>query len=159
MSELFAKNAARKMRKELAELEAEQAKATCWGAAVGERGKRIDALRRELARQTDTPDETDTSAEAVDRFAPVAAWGRSFMQPRIGGAWVRHSDYATLAAERDALQSKLAKAVEALERIEDASKYFGNCPEATETTVRYAHETTRRLARATLAELKGQGDE
>jgi hypothetical protein len=30
------------MRKELAELEAEQAKATCWGAAVGERGKRIE---------------------------------------------------------------------------------------------------------------------
>jgi len=57
------------------------------------------------------------------------------------------------------LETKLAKAVEALERIEDASKYFGNCPEATETTVRYAHETTRRLCRTTLAELKGQDDE
>ena len=57
------------------------------------------------------------------------------------------------------LEAKLAKAVEALERIEDASKYFGNCPEASETTVRYAHETTRRLARTTLAELTGGNDE
>ena len=57
------------------------------------------------------------------------------------------------------LEAKLAKAEEILERIEDASKYFGNCPEASETTVRYAHETTRRLCRTTLAELKGQDDE
>ena len=57
------------------------------------------------------------------------------------------------------LEAKLAKAVEALERIEDASRYFGNEPEASETTVRYAHETTRRLCSTTLAELKGEKDE
>lgn len=67
MSEPFAKDAAREMRKELAKLEAEQAKATCWGAAVGEREKRINALRRELARQPDAANETGTSAEGVWR--------------------------------------------------------------------------------------------
>jgi len=56
-------------------------------------------------------------------------------------------------------RNKLAKAVEALERIGDASRYFGNDPEAPETTVRYAHETTRRLCSTTLAELKGDPDE
>lgn len=62
------------------------------------------------------------------------------------------------AFEEDAgqLREKLAKAVEALERIEDASRYFGNEPEASETTVRYAHETTRRLCSTTLAALKGE---
>jgi len=59
----------------------------------------------------------------------------------------------------DDLEAKLAKAVGALERIGDASRYFGNNPEAPETTVRYAHETTRRLCSTTLAELKGEKDE
>jgi hypothetical protein len=89
-----------------------------------------------------------------DEILKMQTGGMSFIQ------WmVERLDYSALAAERDALQAKLAKAVDALERIEDASKYFGNCPEATETTVRYAHETTRRLARTTLAELKGENDE
>lgn len=67
---------------------------------------------------------------------------------------------ADLAYERiEELEAKLAEVVEALERIEDASEYLGNCPEASETTLRYAHETTRRLASTTLAELTGGKDE
>ena len=60
--------------------------------------------------------------------------------------------------EAQHLRDKLRIAMEALERIEDASRYFGNDPEASETTVRYAHETTRRLCSTTLAELKGEAD-
>jgi len=52
------------------------------------------------------------------------------------------------------LEAKLAKAVAVLERMEDASRYFGNDPEASETTVRYAHETTRRLCSTTIAKVK-----
>lgn len=66
---------------------------------------------------------------------------------------------APALVENGELKAQLAKAVETLERIEDASKYFGNCPEASETTVRYAHETTRRLCSTTIAALKGQDDE
>jgi hypothetical protein len=70
------------------------------------------------------------------------------------------TDMLNAAADRiEELEAKLVKAVEALERIEDASRYFGNNPEASETTVRYAHETTRRLCSTTLAELKGEKDE
>lgn len=72
------------------------------------------------------------------------------------GAWQAIQKQADRIEE---LEAKLARAVEALERIEDASKYFGNCPEASETTVRYAHETTHRLCRTTLAALKGQEDD
>jgi len=67
--------------------------------------------------------------------------------------WMRERQEAADRIEE--LEAKLAKAMEALERIEDASKYFGCCPEASETTVRYAHETTRRLCSTTLAEIKG----
>lgn len=68
--------------------------------------------------------------------------------------WMRERQEASDRIEE--LEAKLAKAVESLERIEDASRYFGNNPEASETTVRYAHETTRRLCSTTLAELKGE---
>lgn len=132
MGEPFAKDAARKMRKELADLEAEQAKATCWGAAVGERGKRIDVLRRELARQP------DTSAEAVERLiAPIrdhleqaekenarlqyikatirvnamrnGATEDEILKMQTGGMsfieWMSETlDYSALVAERDALR-------------------------------------------------------
>ena len=92
----------------------------------------------------------------------MAKWGEikctncTALEERLEAA---QQDAKEAEAYAEELERKLAKAVGALERIEDASKYFGNCPEATETTVRYAHETTRRLARATLAELTGGKDE
>jgi hypothetical protein len=73
--------------------------------------------------------------------------------------WViveRDETFALMLDRAQTAEAKLVKALEALERIEEASRYFGNDPEASETTVRYAHETTRRLCSATLAELKGE---
>jgi len=70
-----------------------------------------------------------------------------------GVKYVRSDRIKELEAKLSKSEALLAKAVEALERIEDASRYFGSDPEASETTVRYAHETTRRLCSTTLAEL------
>ena len=58
-------------------------------------------------------------------------------------------------AQIKAAEAKLAKAVEALGRIEVASQNFAQ-PEMPELACRYAHETTRRLARAALAEIGGE---
>lgn len=172
MSEPLAKDAARRMRKELAELEADQAKATCWGAAVGERGKRIEALRRKLARQP------DTSADAVERieqsskrqhFTDVrhvtVRWepykpdgarqmkrkGRWQEQVGIGDYWrwqncerpaFAHDPDAE--AERDALQDKLDDAVGVLQICCDFMEY-GTWPDRDPVV----------LAQATIAKLKG----
>ena len=58
------------------------------------------------------------------------------------------------------LEAKLAKAVEALRVIEDASGFFARDRESSDTeTLSYAHETTRRLCSTTLAELTGGKDE
>lgn len=57
------------------------------------------------------------------------------------------------------LEAKLKSAVEALERIDDASNDYCMTPTYSEGTLRYAHKSTRNLARATLAELKGETDE
>lgn len=135
---------------ELDQLAADQAKATCWGAAVGERGKRIDALWRELARQADTRNELSTSAEAVENPCPnceVTLNGHSGL--RYMGARVTHDraycmrylrdSRDALAAERDALQAKLDEAVEAADKlaewvegiIEDGcAKCGGDCSSA-----------------------------
>jgi hypothetical protein len=57
------------------------------------------------------------------------------------------------------LEAKLAKAVESLRVIEDASRLYARDRESAIENVRYAHECTRRLCVTTLAELKGQNDE
>jgi hypothetical protein len=54
------------------------------------------------------------------------------------------------------LQAKLQKAVASLETLEDASKVFGSDTQTDRESLRYAHECTRRLCKATLAELKGE---
>ena len=57
------------------------------------------------------------------------------------------------------LENKLAKAVESFRTIEDASRFFARDRKSDIEKVRYAYECTRRLCVATLAELKGQGDD
>lgn len=58
-------------------------------------------------------------------------------------------------AEVAELKRKLAKAVASLETLEDASRFFGSDTQTDREGLRYAHETTRRLCRATLAEIEG----
>jgi hypothetical protein len=53
------------------------------------------------------------------------------------------------------LEAKLAKAVASLETLENASRFFGSDTQTDRESLRYAHETTRRLCRATLAEIEG----
>jgi hypothetical protein len=61
---------------------------------------------------------------------------------------------AEWAARALTAEAKLAKAVEALSRIEDASKFYALERVTPDNgTLRYAHETTRRLCATTLAEL------
>ena len=51
------------------------------------------------------------------------------------------------------LEAKLAKAVEALRVIEDASRFFARDRESSDTeTLSYAHETTRRFSITTMAQ-------
>jgi hypothetical protein len=66
-----------------------------------------------------------------------------------------------VSADRiEELEAKLAKAVDALRVIEDASRFFARDRESSDTeTLSYAHETTRRLCSTTIAELKGEKDE
>ena len=56
------------------------------------------------------------------------------------------------------LEAKLAKAVGSLETLEDASKFFASDRQTDYETLKYAHETTRRLCVTTLAELMGSPD-
>jgi len=84
-----------------------------------------------------------------DREAPATSWAV--------WAWQAYRDGRLVEADRiEELEVKLAKAVEGLKRIDDASIHFSLCNYASENTIRYAHESTSRLARATLAELKGE---
>jgi hypothetical protein len=55
-----------------------------------------------------------------------------------------------------AVETKLAKAVASLETLEDASRFFGSDTQTDRESLRYAHETTRRLCRTTLAEIEGE---
>lgn len=65
-------------------------------------------------------------------------------------------DNARLADRAKASDAKLAKAVASLKTLEDASKFFGSDRQTDYETLKYAHETTRRLCRATLAEIEGE---
>ena len=60
-------------------------------------------------------------------------------------------------AINEELEAKLKKAVASLETLEDASKFFGSDRQTDYETLKYAHETTRRLCKTTLAQLKGEG--
>jgi len=69
----------------------------------------------------------------------------------------RHNPLHMEAADRiEELERKIAKAVASLETLEDASKVFGSDTQTDRESLRYAHECTRRLCKATLAELKGE---
>ena len=81
--------------------------------------------------------------------------------PENDGAY--HAEMAAMypVANRkriEKLEAKLAKAVESLRVIEDASRLYARDRESAIENVRYAHECTRRLCVTTLAELKGQND-
>lgn len=54
------------------------------------------------------------------------------------------------------LEAKLAKAMDALDRISVASIGYALDQDAENHTLRYAHASTRNLAFTTLAELKGE---
>ena len=67
------------------------------------------------------------------------------------------NDVEYVRADRiEELERKIAKAVASLETLEDASKVFGSDTQTDRESLRYAHECTRRLCKATLAELKGE---
>ena len=73
---------------------------------------------------------------------------------------VSKADRLEAKARIEELELLLAKAMESLRVIEDASRFFARDRESSDTeTLSYAHETTRRLCTTTLAELKGQDDE
>tara|TARA_R110000822_G_scaffold71205_4_gene171814 strand:+ start:1241 stop:1540 length:300 start_codon:yes stop_codon:yes gene_type:complete len=76
------------------------------------------------------------------------------------GVGVSNSTVAAEAADRiKELEAKLAVAVEALGRIAYASDVYGveaNAEDQGAGTLAYAHKSTCNLARATLAELKGE---
>jgi hypothetical protein len=89
------------------------------------------------------------------------------------GSWGRSKEFDNdveyVRADRiEELEAKLAKAVEALQRIADASDVYGieaNADDQGADTLAYAHRVTGNLARATLAavsethKLKGEKDE
>jgi hypothetical protein len=68
---------------------------------------------------------------------------------------VSKADRLAAADRIEELEAKLAKAVVSLKTLEDASKFFGSDRQTDYETLKYAHETTRRLCRTTLAEIEG----
>jgi len=102
------------------------------------------------------------SDDLVKRLRQSWDTDRSIMSQT--GVWMEERRDAAdrieqLAAINEELEAKLAKAVESLRVIEDASRLYARDRESAIENVRYAHECTRRLCVTTLAELKGQGDE
>ena len=104
--------------------------------------------------------------------APERIWLTGFVKDEYGARLGRgtisdldhgqNPDYPEyVSADRiEELEAKLAKAVDALRVIEDASRFFARDRESSDTeTLSYAHETTRRLCSTTIAELKGEKDE
>ena len=93
--------------------------------------------------QNDTKGHADTLAEYAE--TPHVDVIESFPE------YVRAD---TAATEADALRAEIAELREALERIDDASNHYAMTPTYSEGTLRYAHQSTRNLARAALAKAK-----
>ena len=118
-----------------------------WSEAAAER----DEARRRR-------DEWRKKAEGYDEV-------RLALREKVGAPWPPNMSrlmWAGIAADEktraDDAEAKLAKAVDALERIAHASGIYGveaNAEDQGAGTLAYAHKSTCNLARATLAELKG----
>ena len=99
----------------------------------------------------------DTTHEAPERIWALADRRKQWQdEPPQEGQQAWHWIEYVRADRIEKLEAKLVKAVEGLKRIDDASIHFSLCNYASENTIRYAHESTSRLARTTLAELKGE---
>ena len=60
--------------------------------------------------------------------------------------------------ENARLQAQIETAKDALQRIDDASNHYAMTPTYSEGVLRYAHKSTRNLARAALKELENTDD-
>ena len=121
---------------------------------------------------TDTP----TDREAVERLEAYATERErlsvtsSSLGDHIHGFGTRNgemalllSDIRALLAAKEAAEAERDMLREALMRIEEASNHYAMISTFSEGTLRYAHESTKRLARAALATLdqpeEGKDDE
>lgn len=63
-----------------------------------------------------------------------------------------------LRSEIDRLQAQIETAKDALQRIDDASNHYAMTPTYSEGVLRYAHKSTRNIARAALKEMENTDD-
>ena len=109
-------------------------------------GEKIEALTKERDREKayafQCAINLDTALEQLTAARDDAKAAEDELEMQEQEACMMENDYIKLEKERDALEAKLAKAVEALGRIQDGS--YGRAAA---------------IARATLAELKGESHE
>ena len=125
----------------------------------------IAILRGEVKEARRRRDKWRKKAEGFDEI-------RLALREKVGAPWPPNMSrvlWAGLAAdekkraddatyENARLQAQIETAKDALQRIDDASNHYAMTPTYSEGVLRYAHKSTRNLARAALKELENTDD-